>query len=190
MIVAEFLRKLNISKKPGAYSYVVLDCGGTTGNAKRTIPASFRADAVFDAAFGSNYAPMYQMVSGQRVTERLDKAEREIDDIVKHINARDIGMFINQAGRFPRLLTLFGYPLYKYGRKTNKFTVNDSCTGYGLCEKVCPRKVIKLENGKPVWTAPRCEICLSCLHRCPAAAINYGKKSADHGRYLNPRVKI
>ena len=190
MIAAEFLRKLDISKKSGAYFYVVLGCGGATGGAEKTIPATFQADAVFDVATIGNYAPKYQMGGAESVKERLDSAEREIDGVIEQIKARDTGVFTRHAGRVPRLLTLFGYPLYKYGRKTAKFTANDSCTGCGLCQQVCPRRVIKLESGKPVWTEKRCEICLGCLHRCPAAAINYGKKSAEHGRYLNPRVRL
>ena len=190
MIAAEFLRKLNILKNPGAYFYVVLGCGGATGGAEKTIPATFQAAAVFDVAMVTNYTPTHQMRDAERVKERLDGAEREIDGVIKQIEARDTGVFIHHAGRFPRLLTLFGYPLYKYGRKTAKFTVNDSCTGCGLCEKVCPRGAIKLENGRPVWIHLKCEICLGCLHRCPAAAIDYGKKSAEHGRYLNPRVQF
>jgi len=188
MIVAEFLRKLEIPRKPGVYFYVILNCGGTTGGAEKTIPSSFRVDAVFDVATVSNYTPLHQMDSEECVRERLDSAEREIGGIVKHIKARDAGVFITHAGRFPHLLTFFGYPLYKYGRRTAKFAVNGNCTGCGLCERVCPRKAIKLENGKPAWVVPRCEICLGCLHRCPVSAISYGKKSIGRGRFLNPRI--
>lgn len=190
MIVAEFVQKLSISGKPGAYSYVVLNCGGTAGKAEKFIPPAFRPDAVFDVATVSNYVPMYHMDGEEDIERRLDGAEREIDEIVQHIKGGDRGVFARCRGRFPGLVSSLSYPIYRHGRKTGKFTVNGNCTGCGICESVCPRQVIRLENGRPVWTLPRCEICLGCLHRCPSSAINYGKKSAENGRYLNPRVSL
>ena len=190
IIAAEFLQKLNIAKKPSTYCYAVLNCGGTASAAEKTLLPAFHANAVFDVAFSSNYVPLFKVGGEESIKAQLDKAELEIDGIVKHIKDRDNGVFKKHAGRFPSLFSFFAYPLYKNGRKTNKFTVNDSCTGCGLCEQVCPRGAIKLENGKPVWIIPKCEICLGCLHRCPVAAINYGRKSAEHGRYVNPRVKF
>lgn len=35
----------------------------------------------------------------------------------------------------------------------------------------------------PVWEKEECILCLRCLHGCPAAAINYGRKSAKNGRF-------
>jgi Fe-S-cluster-containing hydrogenase component 2 len=93
-------------------------------------------------------------------------------------------------GIFPRLYTFITYPVYKHGRKTGKFTVNDNCVGCGLCEKICPLKAIRIENEKPVWQSPQCELCLGCLHRCPKQAINFGGQTAKNGRYVNPQTKL
>ena len=92
---------------------------------------------------------------------RPDKAELAIDEIARRVKGRSPGVFNDCTGPLPRLVTGAVYPLYKYGRKTGKFTVNKSCTGCGLCESICPRKAIKLENESPVWTVPQCEI--SCI---------------------------
>lgn len=188
MIVVEFLQKLRISKNNGNYSYVVLNSGGTEASAEQFIPTSFRANAVFDVATVSNYVPSYKIDSEEIINKKLDSAEREIVGIVEHVQSRHSGVFKNHTNsRFPRLSSSLIYPIYKNGRKTKRFTVNENCTGCGMCVRVCPRRVIRLKNGKPAWTATQCEICFGCLHRCPAAAINYGK-SAENGRYLNPRV--
>lgn len=188
MIVAEFLQKLSIAKKTETYSYVVLNSGGTEAEAEKFIPSSFQAKAIFDVAAVSNYVSTIKIGSEESIKERLDMAEDEIDEIIEHIKNKHSGVFKNHTNsRYPSLAASLIYPIYKHGRKTTKFTVNESCIGCKLCEKVCPRKIIKIKNGKPVWTASQCEICLGCLHRCPVAAINYGK-SAVNGRYLNPRV--
>jgi len=188
IIVGDFLRKLDMSKK--TYSYAVLNCGGTTANAGEQIRRLFPLDAEFGIVTVDNYVPMYKTASDEEKQARLDKAELAIDKIAERVKERSPGVFNDYTGPLPRLVTGAVYPLYKYGRKTGKFTVNDNCTGCGLCEKICPRQAIKLKNGSPVWTVPQCEICLGCLHRCPAAAINYGQKSAGNGRYVNPRVKF
>ena len=186
MIVGDFLQKLNVSGK--TYSYAVLNCGGTTANAGGQIRRLFPLDAEFGIVTVDNYVPMYKTASDAEKQARLDKAELAIDEIIRHVKNRTPGVFNDCKGPLPRLVTGAVYPLYKYGRKTGKFAVNESCTSCGLCEKICPRQAIKLKNGSPVWTTPQCETCLGCLHRCPAAAINYGKKSAGNGRYVNPRV--
>jgi NAD-dependent dihydropyrimidine dehydrogenase PreA subunit len=43
--------------------------------------------------------------------------------------------------------------------------------------------------GRPAWEG-QCTLCLACLHRCPAEAIQYGKETVGKGRYVNPRVKL
>ncbi len=190
MIVTEFLQKLKINNQ-NYYSYVVLNCGGTTGNAESFITKEFSVNAVFSVATVDNYVPMYKVETDkEKIKERLDKAKYSIEEITKHIENNDEGSFDALKGKFSKIITSILYPLYKNGRKTKKFAVNEKCIGCGLCEKICPRKVIQLEGKLPVWKAPQCEECFGCLHRCPVEAINYGKKSAKNGRYVNTRIDL
>lgn len=188
MIVAEFLQKLHVSNQQ--YSYAVLNCGGSISNADGIFRQLFQTDAMFGIVTLTNYVPKYKMPDEKEIELRLNRAGQGISKILEHINRKDAGTFIDFKGPLARFITYIGYPLYKNGRKTEQFKVSESCTGCGLCQKICPRKVIRLENKKPVWTAPQCELCLACLHRCPSAAINYGEKSAGHGQYVNPRVRL
>ena len=190
MIVAEFLRKLDVSMKPNTYTYAVMNCGDSTGKAEKYLSSIFRANAIFGVLTVENYVPLYKVEDEKNINEHLDKAECEVDEIIQHIKDRHNGAFNNYKGRIPYFLSSLFYLLFQNGRKTVKFSVNEKCTGCGICERVCPRRVIKLDNGRPMWTMDRCELCLGCLHRCPEFSINYGKKTSGNGRYLNPRVQL
>lgn len=67
---------------------------------------------------------------------------------------------------------------------TKKFTVNDDCISCGLCEKLCPKNVISIQNGRPVWAKEGCLHCTACINRCPKHAINYGGKTLKLNRYV------
>lgn len=190
MIVMEFLQKLKVSGEENFYSYVVLNCGGSTGRAEKFVKQVFSTKAIFGIMTVDNYVPMYKVESKEKIKKQLDIAEEITGKIVEHINRREVGTFNPYEGRFSNIISSLLYPIYKKGRKTHKFTANENCTGCGLCEKVCPRKAIQLEDGKPVWQIPECELCFDCLHRCPTSAINYGKKSEKNGRYINPRTNF
>jgi len=188
IMVSEFLDRLKVSAKHGIYSYVILNCGGSTGDSGRFFKRTLKIDAVFGVKTVDNYVPMYKTVSEAEINERLDKAEHEVDKIINAISNKVTGTYNEVAGRLPCLITSLIYPLYEHGRKTKKFNVNDKCTSCGLCERICPRKAIEGAEKRPVWKKPKCEICLACLHRCPVSAIEYGK-SAGRGQFVNPRVK-
>jgi MinD superfamily P-loop ATPase len=67
------------------------------------------------------------------------------------------------------------------------FTVDDTCTGCGICARVCPKANVAIESGKPRWDT-RCESCLACLHWCPSASIQAGEKTRTHARYHHASV--
>ena len=190
IIVEEFMRQLNITANNDYYSYAVISCGGSPGSPERQLHRAYKLDAIFVIATVGNYVPMYKIVSDTEIKELLDKAEQETDNVIKKIKSNYKGSYNPAGNLFTDLITPIVYLIYKNGRKTHKFNTNEKCTGCGLCEQICPRNVIELENKKPVWKTAQCEECLGCLHRCPTAAINYGKKTAVNGRYINPRVKF
>ena len=190
IIAVEFLQKLKIETERDFYSYAVLNCGGTASNAEGVLQKAFSVNAIFAVVMADNYVPLYKTPGKEEIKECFDKAGQEIAKIIGRIEKREAGSFNSLRGKAPRLFTLIGYSIFKRGRKTKKFTVNNDCSSCGLCERICPRKAIRIESGKPVWIIPQCELCLGCLHRCPSAAINYGKKTEKNGRYKNPYVKL
>ena len=187
IIVSEFLEKLNVSASHDYYTYAILNCGGTTGDAGRFIKRHIKVNAVFGIKTVDNYVPMFKAASDDEVNEQLDAAEKEIDKFISLIADKTEGIYNSVSGRLPRLLTSLLYPSYRRGRKTKKFKVNAKCTGCKLCAEICPRNAIDCAGGAPSWIKPQCEVCLACLHRCPENAIEYGK-SAGRGQFVNPRV--
>ena len=190
MIVTDFLKSISISVTPNNYAFAVLNSGGTTGNAGKMIDKYVKLNAVFGIKTVDNYVPMSKVASDEIINMQLDKAEEDIDEIVNYVMEKKNGGFNNLKGPVPGLLTALAHPIFMSSRKTAKFTVNENCNGCGLCEKICPRSVIKINDGKPTWEKPQCEICLACLHRCPKTSINYGKKTAVNGRFVNKRVEF
>ena len=68
------------------------------------------------------------------------------------------------------------------------FSVNEKCTGCGICAGVCPVNNIVLTEKKPVWQH-RCENCLACYNWCPVKAIR-GGIAAKNYYYRRPGIKI
>jgi NAD-dependent dihydropyrimidine dehydrogenase PreA subunit len=114
---------------------------------------------------------------------------------LKHMEDRmkDVMDSIDFHHRMPDQLTVssgmesgFMHHFYKGSCKTAKFCSTDACIGCGLCEKVCPVKAIRMENGRPSWVKSSCEHCTACINRCPKDAIEYGRMTKGRNRYAHP----
>jgi ferredoxin len=189
IVCSEFLEKMRVSANHDYYSFAVLNCGGSTGDAGRFIKLALKIDAVFGVKTVDNYVPLFKVVSDDDIDKQLDAAENEIDKFISVINNNEPGTYNAVSGPLPKMLTTLLYPMYKRGRKTKKFRVNQNCTGCKSCGEICPREAIECTDGSPVWVKSQCEICLACLHRCPVNAIEYCK-SANRGKFVNPRVQM
>ena len=72
---------------------------------------------------------------------------------------------------------------------TKAFYADEKCIGCGKCASICPAGAIEMVDGHPAWTKSKCLKCCGCINRCPVSAIQYGKKTASRGRYVNPVLK-
>lgn len=63
----------------------------------------------------------------------------------------------------------------------------DRCTGCGLCVADCPRKILELQEGRPVLAPEREASCFRCLHCfavCPGGAISIHGNHPEASRPL------
>ena len=66
--------------------------------------------------------------------------------------------------------------------------VDGTCTGCGICAKVCPVGNIKLVDRKPEFQHA-CEMCFTCDEWCPTGAIHHWSR-ASGVKYHHPEVTI
>ncbi|MDO4862749.1 MAG: EFR1 family ferrodoxin [Ruminococcus sp.] len=78
------------------------------------------------------------------------------------------------------------YMFNRFFISSSKFEVSEDCVSCGKCETVCPVNNVKLSpTGVPHFDR-YCLNCYSCVNRCPAKAINIGKKTEGRNRYVCP----
>ena len=183
-IVLHFVRNLKISN-PDAYVFAVATCGDAAHGAADEIRKCLHGHELsYTASIKSveNYVPFYKVNNTDEIHAAAEQSIQSIaKDIAERKKKRD-GCFW-----FANRLVKSIFP----GNRADcdrKFNVSGSCTGCGICVKVCPVNNISVTNGQPVF-GHRCEHCISCVHCCPAKAINYGK-SQDRTRYVHPEIGV
>lgn len=193
VIVRDFLRKVKIKSNGNNYIYAVTTYGGYSGGTLDMIndllgELSMELKARYDVAMVDTWTPSYDVSNLDKNEVINKKGEDRLDFIIKKIISKKEGNFQNK--KLPDFIVKRVYSSYEKARNTKYFTVNNNCTGCGMCEVKCPCRAIEVKNGKPVWKSEKCILCLRCLHNCPRNAISYKKKTKKHGQYINPNVKV
>ena len=188
-IVQTFVKEINILPGTGLFAVVTMGAFGE-GSVKamdellktKGLSLQYGVGVRINGNYILSYDPaIFGAKSDKRIESKLNKADKQILRIAEDI----------KNGRH-KVKTSFitAKTLYKDIKALDSgFTVNEKCTGCGLCERVCPAKNIKLIDGNPVWQH-HCEHCVACISWCPAAAINYGEATKKRMRYRNPRIKV
>jgi len=181
--VHTFIENLDI--KQDTYIFTVVSMGGighgTIAALEKTLKAKgLRLDYGKGIKMPDNYVLLYNPTEPGKADEILNKNDERLREIAAEVSA---------STRSLSKLPLSFKSLYKNIEKLDtKFTVSDGCTSCGLCEKICPVRNIRLENGKPMWLR-RCEHCVACINWCPEKVIEYGNKTKTRHRYHNPRIR-
>lgn len=70
-----------------------------------------------------------------------------------------------------------------------EFTLDSTCNGCGMCEKVCPSGRVQLQEGRPRWNKGMdCFYCYACFNFCPIQAIGVKHYTKKMGRYHHPGI--
>lgn len=194
--VKRFIQRIDFS--PVKHIFAIVNVGGNEGMALKHLKRELGkkgASLSYSAALvhGSNYivAPYYDAMSLHG--EKREENDRANGEKLKAITADIRDLRENTPPSSP-----LGYGLTRlmYGLKlkenrldlARQFSVNSSCSGCGICAKVCPVHNITVEK-TPKWEK-RCEDCCACIQLCPSKAILLNGKELDKERYIHPDVAV
>ena len=127
--------------------------------------------------------PGFKLDTPENAEHKINVTKESLKDAVKLIKERAQGNFDRLKGGSSFLKSNILKPLF-YGLliTDRKFRVSDTCIGCGICAKNCPLQNITMQNDRPHWNG-HCTNCMSCYHRCPQNAINFGKATLGKGQY-------
>lgn len=199
-IMTEFLERNSLSRNQ--YVFAIATCGGTPGGTLNQVKRIlYRKGISLSSGFVLNTGsyPVQDDVAPMHLMRFLGKAnpsyhygnspEERMHAIVETIEYRCVNKPEVNSG----IANMVGHSLHSvairvFGKTGGRMRISESCTGCGICERICPRSNITLNDSTPVW-GESCEGCLACVQWCPAAAIDVGEKTTGRIRRHNAAVK-
>lgn len=190
-IMLDFISKMQVSGyTKSTYCYMVTTCGDDIGESvdiwQKSLPQGLIGNAAFSVQMPNNYIllPGFDVDSKELEKAKIKNSISRIAQVADCISAHKETIDVVQ-GNWKWIKSRVILPLFwKYAMSDKPFHIEASwCTSCGLCVRSCPVKNITTDDaGHPVWNH-NCKMCLSCIHRCPTRAINYGKMTRKKGRY-------
>jgi ferredoxin len=143
----------------------------------------------FSLKLPSNYTPWGGPGAPSSWEGRYREAREKISTRIAPAVTRRAAAPVEKGPLWQRILFtgIYRSSLPYIAKMDKDFWVDEACDGCALCAKLCPAGNIRLESGKPRW-AHRCTQCLACLHWCPRASIQFGKKTRGVPRYHHPEI--
>jgi len=186
--VIEYVSNLDFGNNKTSYYYAIATYGGSAGNAINQIYELLLNKHNVKLHFNqklkmfSYYVIIYDM--SKEVNEITKKSDKNLIPIVNSIKSRKN----NKVNKFTKIFNFINKDFIKKVSTMDKYyTINNNCTGCGICKEVCPVKNIEMINKRPQFNH-NCENCIACIQYCPQKAINYKNATQNRGRYTNPEI--
>ena len=192
-IVKEFLLKLKIPTS--AYCFVIMTSNhGESGKSFKSLSQVLESkgsvlSAAFDLQMPGNCIPSTE----EENDERLKQAPARMSEIITEIQDRCINFHSDGS----QLKDDYVKSSYFYGTHSLKrltfvkdFSVTKSCTGCGICAKVCPMENIKIVEKQAIH-GNQCVACYACVHWCPEHATLPKVPMLKHrSQYVHPEITL
>lgn len=171
-----------------ADAYFVLTYGTSVGSAGQDAEALCRRKEFAFRGFASvrmpeNYLVLFDVPSPEKASAMVRGAGKKLDTLAPLIARRQ--PFSSCRG--PLAARVFGGAvnslLYQLFVKADGFYAADSCIGCGQCVALCPLNNIQMNGNRPQW-GKNCTHCMACIGGCPAAAVEYKRRTQGKRRYF------
>ncbi|PKL46473.1 MAG: hypothetical protein CVV42_16350 [Candidatus Riflebacteria bacterium HGW-Riflebacteria-2] len=191
-LVARVLDLIDMSK--AKYVAAIANCASSAGTALDIFALELQSRCNKSLSAGwviympGNYTPLYGSESPATIERMLKEADNRLLEIACEIQsgvAIDFSLPFALAcmNRVAWKICISGLP---YMQK--RFRVESTCTGCGLCARVCPvNNIVMSAAGRPQWLK-KCEQCMACLQYCPVEAIQCLWWTKGRIRYRHPRI--
>jgi len=210
VIVKRFLERFDISSS--SYIFAIVTRGGSVfhgfniinkilGKQDKELDASFVITmANNDSKLKTFYIPSEEEFKKieKKVAEKVDSISKIILNQRTHHDDVDGISFTRYKWINYILERVIPFLMFKFSTKIKNYFYSDStCTGCGICEKMCLSNKISMEDGKPVWQQDiECYLCYGCLNYCPNEAIQIHSTrymtsfTKEKGRYPHPYASV
>ena len=191
-VMAEYIRSLSLTGRKDVY--FVLTCGGDIGNADRELKEiceekGLRYRGTLEVVMPDNYILLFRAPKEEKAREMVEQVKPLLLEAADRIRQGE-DFPLRHTGALDKIKSgVVNNGFYRYYIKADPFRVTQSCVGCGQCEALCPLNNITLAEGKPVW-GKTCTQCMACICRCPAQAIEYGRKTEGKLRYICPEESV
>jgi Pyruvate/2-oxoacid:ferredoxin oxidoreductase delta subunit/flavodoxin len=212
-VIRAFIEKLDLGS--ARYLFAIATRGGTKTWAFAEIDQVLkekgrRLDSHFAITMPGGNDALVKSYAERITEERVQRLESEmlirLDAIQRTIVDREVSREEDRGHvapppflvSFVPLLDALAPHLIRLGRRVEssfEFYCDETCTGCGVCERVCLAARVQMVDDRPVWSdSVRCYGCFACLSFCPKESIQVRSKwylksyTEQNGRYHHPAI--
>lgn len=212
-VIRAFIEKLDLGS--ARYLFAIATRGGTKTWAFAEIDQVLkekgrRLDSHFAITMPGGNDALVKSYAERITEERVQRLESEmlirLDAIQRTIVDREVSREEDRGHVAPPpflvpfvpLLDALAPHLIRLGRRVEssfEFYCDETCTGCGVCERVCLAARVQMVDDRPVWSdSVRCYGYFACLSFCPKESIQVRSKwylksyTEQNGRYHHPAI--